>query len=527
MSIGATTRSTGAFTTLTSNGATTFTLATDNTLGTTASGAVQLSGGLGVALNTTIGGDLRIKGGDLTIEGTPNIQAITAVSAIGLFDTTTGTITLGATTSTLTARAQTISLSTAGVSKYVSVLADDTSTSTTSGSLRVAGGVGIAKSLYIGGDISASGTANTTINQTGNVSVISTGNVSLNNTGNISISPTTSGTVTVSSITTGSINNMSIGATTRSTGAFTTLTSNGATTFTAGTNSTSYTTGTLVVTGGVGISQDVFINGDVAIAGGDLSTTAALFNLGNTSTTGSYTTVIVPGVSTAGTRTINIGSAGSTGSTTTINVGPATLGTNNVNIGGNVGRTAIKWGSSASQWSTTDIPGVGFLSSDNTILYSVDSNGKLDIKVNLNVPLNLTATQDLYVNGTTTLGDAVGDNVVIGTNQVITTAQPVPNAATVGNIVLASFASATYRSCEFLIQGVGSTTTNAVMTKVYAVHDGAGNVDNTEFGRVVIGNTLVDEGGFTVDYNAGNIRLLVNQALANTVWKITMNLIKA
>jgi hypothetical protein len=145
----------------------------------------------------------------------------------------------------------------------------------------------------------------------------------------------------------------------------------------------------------------------------------------------------------------------------------------------------------------------------------------------LNVPLNLTATQDLYVNGTTTLGDAVGDNVVIGTNQVITTAQPAPNAATVGNIVLASFASATYRSCEFLIQGVGSTTTNAVMTKVYAVHDGAGNVDNTEFGRVVIGNTLVDEGGFTVDYNAGNIRLLVNQALANTVWKITMNLIKA
>jgi hypothetical protein len=50
------------------------------------------------------------------------------------------------------------------------------------------------------------------------------------------------------------LQNTPIGSTTRSTGAFTTLTSNAATTFTANTTSSSTTTGTLVVTGGVGIS---------------------------------------------------------------------------------------------------------------------------------------------------------------------------------------------------------------------------------------------------------------------------------
>ena len=53
---------------------------------------------------------------------------------------------------------------------------------------------------------------------------------------------------------------MEIGATTKGTGGFTTLTSNGATTFTAATASSSYTTGTLVVTGGVGISGALYGN---------------------------------------------------------------------------------------------------------------------------------------------------------------------------------------------------------------------------------------------------------------------------
>lgn len=91
----------------------------------------------------------------------------------------------------------------------------------------------------------------------------STGRLSsteLRATANTASTSTTTGALVVTggvgvggSIVASSIQNTPIGSTTRSTGAFTTLTSNAATTFTANTASTSTTTGTLVVTGGVGI----------------------------------------------------------------------------------------------------------------------------------------------------------------------------------------------------------------------------------------------------------------------------------
>lgn len=61
-------------------------------------------------------------------------------------------------------------------------------------------------------------------------------------------------------VTGGTINGTSIGATSRSSGAFTTLTANGATTLTSTTASTSKTTGALVVTGGVGVGGRVTAN---------------------------------------------------------------------------------------------------------------------------------------------------------------------------------------------------------------------------------------------------------------------------
>jgi len=73
-------------------------------------------------------------------------------------------------------------------------------------------------------------------------------------------------------ITGGSIDNTPIGATTRSTGAFTTLTSNGATTFTAATASSSTTTGAVVVTGGVGIGGAVYVASNLTGAGAGTST---------------------------------------------------------------------------------------------------------------------------------------------------------------------------------------------------------------------------------------------------------------
>jgi hypothetical protein len=71
---------------------------------------------------------------------------------------------------------------------------------------------------------------------------------------NVTLSPTGTGSVTIAPASTGTINNINIGGTTRGSGAFTTLTANNAVTFTQNAASTNTTSGTLVVTGGVGVS---------------------------------------------------------------------------------------------------------------------------------------------------------------------------------------------------------------------------------------------------------------------------------
>jgi hypothetical protein len=128
----------------------------------------------------------------------------------------------------------------------INIAATTVSSSTSTGALTVAGGVGIAGALYVGGLIQASSAEFDSINDT------PVGNLS------------------------------------PSTGAFTTLTSNGATTFTANTASTSSSTGAVVVTGGLGVGGNInvggnqTITGDLAVNGADITTTdtgtATVFN---------------------------------------------------------------------------------------------------------------------------------------------------------------------------------------------------------------------------------------------------------
>jgi hypothetical protein len=80
-----------------------------------------------------------------------------------------------------------------------------------------------------------------------------TGNVEM--TGGLSV--TGSGTLSLNPASTGAINNVNIGASTRGTAAFTSLSATAAVTLTANTASSSTTTGTLVVTGGIGASGTV------------------------------------------------------------------------------------------------------------------------------------------------------------------------------------------------------------------------------------------------------------------------------
>jgi hypothetical protein len=120
----------------------------------------------------------------------------------------------------------------------------------------------------------------------------------------------------------GSIQNTPIGTVDRAAGAFTTLTSNAATTFTANVASTNTTTGTLVVTGGVGITGALNV-GSINVSGGGINGTA----IGSTvRSSGAFTTLTS---NAATTFTANVASTNTTTGTLVVTGGVGITGTLN------------------------------------------------------------------------------------------------------------------------------------------------------------------------------------------------------
>lgn len=247
--IGSTTRSTGAFTTLTANGATTLTANTAATNTTT--GTLVVTGGIGASGAIYAG----------SIQNTP----------IGNSTRNTGAFTTLAANST------------------VDFTATTEATSSTVGAVQIDGGVAVAKRVYAGGGFQgAIGNVTRSTGQFTTLDANSTVTFSPSN-ANVTISPSGTGTVTMSPAGGGSINNMSIGATTRSTGQFTTLNTNS--TYTASgiidcTNTTEATdtsgdTGAIRTEGGISAAKRIY-------AGGGLQNTP----IGSvTRNTGAFTTL--------------------------------------------------------------------------------------------------------------------------------------------------------------------------------------------------------------------------------------------
>jgi len=177
----------------------------DTTASTTpTTGALTVAGGVGFATHLNVGGnvdidlDLNVDGGDITTNLTAfnllNANA-TTVNAFGA-----GTsIVIGATTGIATIRNATLSVPNATTlnlgatssatsvnfqstpnTSFVSIAATTNATTTTSGALRVAGGVGIVSDVYIGGILNVTGNqSGSNLTLTGNLQV--DGNTTLGN----------------------------------------------------------------------------------------------------------------------------------------------------------------------------------------------------------------------------------------------------------------------------------------------------------------------------------------------------------
>jgi len=231
----------------------------------TASGALQVVGGVGIGGNLYVGGnqvlygDLAVRGGDITTDRLTFNLANTVATTVNIAGSATA-ITIGAD------------------SGYVSIRNTENSVSTLTGALRVAGGVGIGGDVYIGGTTYISHSLIPTAN---NVALGSPTNpiadlflganslyvdtVKLSATGTTMNVLSTSGPVLL---------NVAAGI------------------FTTSTNSTSTTSGALVIGGGVGMGGTLYVGGDeilsgnLAVNGGDITTNNATVNLvNNTATT--------------------------------------------------------------------------------------------------------------------------------------------------------------------------------------------------------------------------------------------------
>lgn len=188
---------------------------------------------LAVDENATVTGTLGITGA----------TTMTTATADGLQSKAIGNVTPGSGAFT--------TLTASGVTTVTSGTA---STSTSSGALVITGGLGVSGAIYAG---SLQGTP------IGSTSA-STGAFT---TGTFSSTLGVTGATTLTTATTGGLQATAIGNVTPGSGAFTTLTASGITQITNSTNATGANSGALQVTGGASFGGNVYVAGNLQIAG--------------------------------------------------------------------------------------------------------------------------------------------------------------------------------------------------------------------------------------------------------------------
>jgi hypothetical protein len=372
VAVGANTRASGAFTTLASNGNATLS-GNGSIVSLTPSGSGYVTinpGGVGAIDNMVIGANTA-KSGTFT--------SLTATTSASL--SPTGTVTINPTTLSNIDNVD-IGTTTRGSGKFTTLdsnnvvtFSDTTdSSSSTTGAVKIAGGVGIAKKLYVGSNLNVTGTTTLTDTLTANGAV----NLDPSNK-NISIQPTGTGTVTISPATVGAIDNVIIGANTPKGATFTTLTTQG--------NVTLNGSGSIVNLTPTG-------SGYVTVNPGALGTIDNMSVGATTSSTGKFTTLQATTSATFNTSgDVSIQPSG------TATIAPTTTGTiDNVNIG-NTTRGTAKFTTLAANSTVTVSDST---ESTSTTTGAVQVAGGVGIVKNLYVGGNTNIAGNLTVLGTTT-----------------------------------------------------------------------------------------------------------------------------
>ena len=208
-------------------------------------------------------------------------------------------------------------------------------------------------------------------------------------------------------------------------------------------------------------------SGDVAVNGGDLTTTNATATLFNANAT----TLSVGGAAT----TLNIANTG-TGARTISLATAATAGASTLTFGGAV--------------------------TGNTLKIQGTSAGEINLTTDV-----VTGIANIFksVTGIVQVG-GVGSEVYFGTQTAITGTST--TVATTAQTVTDQFSTTEFRSAEYLVQITQGSSYQ--VSKILLVHDGT-TPYITEYGTLLSGSTL---GTLDVDITGGNARLLVTMANA-------------
>lgn len=502
--IGNSTPSTGAFTTLTSSGLTTFTNATQSDNATT--GALVVTGGVGIGANLNVAGNVTITGnltvlGNTTTLNTESLDVedlnitVAANASSGAAANGAGLTVAGA-NATLTylnaddswnfnkkLNATTVGAATLNVTTgNITTLGAGTTTSATLNA--TTGNVTTLTSTTVNASTATAATLNAT---NGNVTTLAAGTTTsaiLNaTTGNITSGLAVTFVATNFSsgnavVTGGSINNTAIGQTTAAAGKFTDLVATGNIVAASGTAATNFTTGAIVVPGGGGVG----ITGALHVQGA--STFQGNISAGNIQLSGN---INVPVGGTFSNTGVFYGNAGGIGAlyagTSTYTPLPTTVlqMTGNVNTYAQTNFQNINSGASA----TTDFILTADNGTDSTYFGDFGTLGGSYDGTLPNSYINGVGTAGyandtyLYAHGNYDLA-GIGGNLLIGTSVLGTVIR-----AFVGGMNIADVITTTTKSG---FQVNAATVSTGTTTGALRVSGGAGIAGNINVGNAAAFN---------------------------------------